>query len=68
MHDGPIHDIPSIVAADGEAVHLLGPSDLDLAMTPRAALETARRLGDAAIDALIDQAGPTAIVPDPSHA
>ena len=56
MNDKHIHDVPSEVEAEGETVHLHGPSDVDLTMTPRAALETANRLGEAAVDALLDQA------------
>ena len=68
MNDGQIHDEPSDVEAQGETVHLLGPSDVDLSMTPRAALETAKRLGEAAVDALLDQAAHHDAPPDPSHA
>ena len=64
MDDGRVHDEPSEVEADGESVHLFGPSDVEVTMTPKAALETAKRLGDAAIDALLDKASNPAGTPE----
>ena len=48
-----IYDVPSIAEAKGRAVHVHGPSDLDINLTPKAAIETARRIGKAANDALL---------------
>ncbi|MFC3579511.1 hypothetical protein [Sphingomonas hylomeconis] len=59
MRDPHIYSDPSTVEAEGSVVHLQGPSDVDIAMTPEAALETAKRLGDAAVDAILDQAAGT---------
>jgi hypothetical protein len=54
-----VYDEASDAEAEGRSVHVHGPSDLEINLTPRAALETAKRIGDAAIDALIE--GPRAI-------
>jgi hypothetical protein len=56
MEDEVVHDTPSDVEADGSVVHLHGPSNAEIALTPKAALETAKRLGDAAVEALLDEA------------
>jgi hypothetical protein len=53
---GVVYDEASDAEADGRAVHVHGPSDLEINLTPRAALETAKRIGDAAIEALIERA------------
>jgi hypothetical protein len=45
---------PSNVANEQGDVHITGPNGIDLSMTPAAALETAKRLDAAAIDALLD--------------
>ncbi len=39
-------------AANG-GVHISGPDDLDMILTPKAAFETATHVGNAAIDALL---------------
>lgn len=51
-----VHDKPSSAAPEGAAVHVAGPSDVDIMLTPAAALETAKRIGDAAIDVLLHKA------------
>lgn len=50
-----VHDAPSDASAEGVAVHIHGPSDVDITLTPAAALETAKRIGDAAAEALSDR-------------
>lgn len=49
----PVDDEPSDARAEGLTVHVHGPSDVDVTMTPAAALETARRIGDAAAEVLL---------------
>lgn len=56
MGDKPVQDEASEVAAGDNAVHVQGPADVDVSLTPRAALETARRLGDAAVESIINSA------------
>jgi hypothetical protein len=66
LGDGVVYDEASDAEAEGRTVHVHGPSDLEINLTPRAALETAKRIGEAAIDALIDQVpkpGQTEAVP-----
>jgi hypothetical protein len=48
-----VYDEPSEAAADGQAVHVQGPSGTDIAFTPIAALETARRISGAAVEVLL---------------
>lgn len=50
-------DEPSEVSNEQGAVHIGGPDGTDVAMTPAAALETARRLDAVAIDVLLDTVG-----------
>jgi hypothetical protein len=50
---GPVHDNPSEADAEGATVHMHGPSDVDLVFTPRAAIETAKRISNAAVEALL---------------
>jgi hypothetical protein len=52
--DNKIHDEPSKVEVQEGGVHVDGPDAVDVTMTPKAALETAKRLGNAAVDLLID--------------
>jgi hypothetical protein len=47
-----VYNEASAAEAEGHTVRVHGPSDVDVSMTPGAALETAKRIGDAAIDAL----------------
>lgn len=49
VHDEPIDAVPA-----GLAVHVHGPCNVDITLTPAAALETAKRIGDAAIEVLIE--------------
>lgn len=49
-----VYDKPSDARADGPVVHVRGPADIDIRLTPGAAIETAKRLGDAAVDVLLD--------------
>jgi hypothetical protein len=51
-----VHDTPSDVEAEGLAVHVHGPSDVDIILTPAAALETAKRISDAAVDVILERA------------
>lgn len=53
-----VRDEPIDAAVAGPAVHIHGPPNVDITLTPAAALETAKRIGDAAIEALI---GPVAV-------
>ncbi len=49
------HDKPSkVTSAEGEVL-IDGPDGMTSSMTPEAALETARRLGDVAVDAIIER-------------
>lgn len=47
-----VHDEPSAAEAEGRTVHVHGPSDLDINLTPGAAIETAKRIASAATKAL----------------
>lgn len=51
-----VQDEASQVEAGDNAVHVQGPADVDVSLTPRAALETARRLGEAAVESIINNA------------
>jgi hypothetical protein len=51
-------DEPSEVSNEEGAVHIEGPDGIDVAMTPAAALETARRLDTVAIDAILEGIAP----------
>ncbi len=53
---GTVYDVPSAVEAEGPSIHIHGPSDVDIVLTPAAALETAKRIGDAAVEILIETA------------
>ncbi|TPG42605.1 hypothetical protein EAH79_01630 [Sphingomonas koreensis] len=48
-----VYNEPSDVETEGHTVRVHGPSDVDVSMTPGAALETAKRIGDAALEALL---------------
>jgi len=48
-----VHDKPSQVEARPDGVHVDGPADVAIVLTPKAALETAKRLGNAAVEMLI---------------
>lgn len=50
---GTVLDEPSVAEAIGPVVHVRGPSDVDVTLTATAALETAKRISDAALDALL---------------
>jgi hypothetical protein len=56
-----VHDEPSDADAEGPSVHIHGPSDVDVMLTPTAALETATRISNAAVEALLGQATPSHI-------
>ncbi|WP_404369679.1 hypothetical protein AB5I39_17275 [Sphingomonas sp. MMS24-J45] len=56
MGEKEVQDKASDVEAGDNAVHVQGPADVDVSLTPRAALETARRLGDAAVESIINSA------------
>jgi hypothetical protein len=55
-----VHDDASEADAEGRAVRVRGPSDVDVTLTPVAALETAKRIGNAAVEALL---APPAVPP-----
>lgn len=46
------HNVPSEVEAEGTLVHVHGPSGVDVTFTPAAALETAKRIGNVAVEVL----------------
>lgn len=60
---GIVHDEPSEATAEGRTVHVQGPSDVEVSLTPGAALETAKRIEHAAIDALLTEAPVPKIAP-----
>ncbi len=61
----PVHHTPSQVEPCKNVVRIEGPADTLLAMTPGAALETARRMTEAAVDVLMHNvATPDQPVPD----
>ncbi len=61
----PVHHTPSDVEPCKNVVRIEGPADILVAMTPGAALETARRMTDAAVDALMHTAAaPGEPIPD----
>jgi hypothetical protein len=51
---------PSDASPEGPVVHVRGPADVDFVLTPAAALETARRISDAAVEVLLETASATA--------
>jgi hypothetical protein len=55
-----VHDKPSAAEAEGATVHIQGPSDVDVVLTPSAAIETAKRISNAAIEVLLQTATPPA--------
>lgn len=55
-YPGEIYDQASHAEAEGLAVHVHGPSDMHMVLTPAAALETAKRIGDAAVEVIIENA------------
>lgn len=48
-----VYDRPSQADPEGLTVHIHGPSDMGMMLTPSAALETAKRIGDAAVEVII---------------
>lgn len=52
-----IYNDPSDVEVEGHSVRVHGPANVDVSMTPGAALETAKRIGDAAVESLINATG-----------
>lgn len=48
-----VHDEPSNAEAAGRAVHVHGPCTIDVMLTPTAALETAKRISNAAVEVLL---------------
>ena len=51
----PVAAAPEVIYAEGEIL-IMGPGGLTGSFTPEAALETARRLGEAAADAIVSRA------------
>jgi hypothetical protein len=63
-----VHNEPSEADAAGACVHVHGPSDVDISLTPQAALETAKRIGDAAVEVILEHASLSARVCElPAH-
>lgn len=56
MIDKLIQDEASEADAGANSVHVHGPADVDFSLTPTAALETARRIEEAAVEAIINRA------------
>jgi hypothetical protein len=56
MENQKVHNVPSEADADGSCVHVHGPSNLDVSLTPEAALETAKRISDAAVEVILEHA------------
>lgn len=56
MGDGTVQDEAGRAECRDNVVHVHGPADVDVTLTPRAALETAKRIEDAAVEAIIGQA------------
>ncbi|TPG05516.1 hypothetical protein [Sphingomonas oligophenolica] len=54
-----VYDTPSNVSADDDQVHLDGPDGVAVSLTPEAALKTASRIDQAALEALIYKHGKT---------
>ncbi len=54
---GPVYDVPINAEPEGGVVHVHGPSGVDVLLTPSAALETAKRIRDAAAAVERDMAG-----------
>lgn len=50
-----VYSTPSDVTSDGDQVHLDGPDGVAVSLTPDAALKTANRIDEAALDALISK-------------
>jgi hypothetical protein len=48
-----VHNEAGKAEAFDNAVHIVGPGAVDVLITPKAALETARRIGEAAVEAII---------------
>ena len=55
---GMIHDEASIAEAEGPSVHIHGPANVDVSLTPAAALKTSKRIEDAAVEVLLGTAAP----------
>ena len=55
----PVHDRPSEADAEGSTVHIHGPSNVDFVLTPEAALETAKRISNAAVEVLLANVAPS---------
>ena len=51
-----VHDVPSQADPAGVCVRIHGPSNVDINLTPQAALETAKRIGDAAVEVILEHA------------
>jgi carbamoylphosphate synthase large subunit len=48
-----VYSEPSKVEAQTDGIHVEGPDAVEVTLTPKAALETAKRLGNAAVDMLV---------------
>jgi hypothetical protein len=51
-----VYDEASDAVPEGPVVHVLGPADLDVTFTPAAALETAKRMSNAATEVIVETA------------
>ena len=52
----PFHDKPCEAEASDDAVEVKGPDDMEFSFSPRAALETAKNLEQAAVDLIVSKA------------
>ena len=53
MANDSVQDQPSNVEVRKNAVHVEGPGGVDVSLTPKAALATAKRIEDAAVEAIV---------------
>ena len=58
-----VYDSPSDVSAIGEEVQLDGPDGVAVSLTPEAALKTASRIDDAAVEALLSKHAQSTKIP-----
>lgn len=52
-----VYDEPSKAEASHGLVSVTGPDNVDVVMTPKAALRTAERISSAAVEAIVEQHG-----------
>jgi hypothetical protein len=65
MEKKPIHTEPCEAEAGENVVHVNGPDNIEVVLTPKAALETARNLEEAAVESIVEHAKTSAQEPTP---